>query len=143
MNDRAKKIATIALHLAQKNDLEEAATYVSRLSGSDDLIYAMCGWIDTFIATVYPEHRYGDGIALTFYALETGEAGTADDVTPAKAWAGRLISYRAANDPEGFHAILHALPEGTALGDGVMALLAMVAMSLNNAAKIRRKANEA
>lgn len=142
MNDRSRKIAAAALHLAQKGDLEEAATYAARLSGSDDLIYAMIAWIDTFIAIVYPGHRFGDAIAITFLAIETGDVGTADDVDPAKAWAGRLISYRAADDAAGFNAVLQSLPDGRALGDGVMALLAMVAMSINHAEEVRRRAAE-
>lgn len=140
MDERTKKIATVALHLAQRGDYEEAANYIKRLSGTDGLISAMLGWIDTFIGTVYPEHEYGKRIAIRWMAIETGEVGGAEDVDPSKAWAGRLISYRAADDQDGFNALLQALPEGRALGDGIMALLGIVATSLNNVAETQRVA---
>lgn len=142
MDARTKKIATVALHLAQRGDFEEAANYVKRLNGTDGLIGAMLAWIDTLIGRVYPEHQYGTPIAIRFLALETDEVGTADDVEAKKAWAGRLISYRAADDHDGFNAVLQSLPNGSALGDGIMALLGIVADSLNNVEKTRAAADE-
>lgn len=140
MDERTKKIATVALHLAQKDDYEEAAKYVERLNGTDGLISAILAWIDTFIGVVYPEHKYGDPIAVKFLAIETGETGTADDVSASKAWAGRLISYRAADDHDSFNAVLKSLPNGRGLGDGIMALLGIVATSLNNVEQTRKTA---
>lgn len=137
MDARTKKIATVALHLAMKEDFEEAANYVKRLSGTEGLISAMLAWIDTLIAELYPEHKDGKPIAIRFLANETDEVGTADDVEWSKAWAGRLISYRAADDHDGFNAVLRSVPQGRALGDGIMALLNLVATSLANAEKTK------
>jgi hypothetical protein len=138
---RTTKIATVALHLAMRGDFEEAANYVKRLNGSDGLVSAILAWIDTFIGRLYPDHEYGQPIAVRFLAVETGAVESADEVGAAKAWAGRLISYRAADDQDGFNAVLRSLPEGRALGDGIMALLGIVADSLNNADKTRAVAD--
>jgi hypothetical protein len=140
MDPRVKKIATIALNLAMKGDWEESGRYIKRLSGTDGLLHAMTAWIDTMIAEVYPEHRPGQAIAVKFFAIETEEIGGADDVDWEKAWAGRLISYRAAKDWEGFHSVLTSVPEGKPLAAGINALMNIVVSSLNNVEKTREAA---
>lgn len=142
MDPRVKKIATIALNLAMKGDWEESANYIKRLSGTNGLIDAITAWIDTMIGKVYPEHEQGQPIAIKFLAFETGEIGGADDVDWAKAWAGRLISYRAAQDWDGFRSVLLSVPEGKALGDGISALLNIVVSTLNNIEQTRAAAAE-
>jgi hypothetical protein len=130
--DRAVKIATIALHRAMADDLPGAADYVKRLSGND-LLTAILGWIDTYIVGAHPGYTPGSAdIAVAWLNLPTGDVETADEVSPSMRWAGRLIAARAADDEEGFMAVLRSLAEGTELGDGVMALLHVVAASLNN-----------
>lgn len=138
---RAVKIAGIALNLARNGDFEEAARYVERLNRSNALIDAILLWVDTFIGRVYPEHKVGEPIALRFLAVETDEIETADEVSWAKVWAGRLVSYRAADDHDSFVGVLRSLPEGRPLGDGIMALLNIVATSLNNLEKTRASAD--
>lgn len=140
MDARTKKIATIALNLAMRGDWEESATYIKRLSGTQGLVDAMTAWIDTMIGAAYPEHEQGQPIAIKFLAVETDEVGGADEVDWAKAWAGRLISYRAAQDWEGFRSVLLSVPEGKPLGDGISALLNLVVTTLNNIAKTRAAA---
>lgn len=137
---RAVKIAGIALNLAMNGDFEEAARYIERLNRSNALLDAILLWIDTFIGRVYPEHKAGEPIALRFLAIETDALETADQVSWAKAWAGRLDSYRAADDHAGFMDVLRSLPEGRALGDGIMSLLNIVATSLNNIEHTRKRA---
>jgi hypothetical protein len=129
---RARKIAGVALGLAMAGDLEEAARYVKRLDGSNGLVVAIIGWIDTYIGSVYPEHRMGDRIAMRWLHAPSGEVETADDVDPPLRWAGRLISMRAAGDEEGFNLVLRSAPEGAGLGDGIMALLHAVATSIGD-----------
>lgn len=130
--NRALKIASVALNRAMAGDLEDAASYIKRLDGGPGLIVAIVGWIDTYIDTVYPEHNDGAQIAVRWLFTPTGRIETADEVSPAMRWAGRLISMRAADDEEGFYSVLHSAPAGAALGDGIMALLHIVAHGLDD-----------
>lgn len=129
---RALKIATVALSRARAGDMEDAASYISRLSGSNGLLVAIVGWIDTYIAKVYPGAKSGQKVAVRWLHQPTGAIETADEVSASMRWAGRLISMRAADDEDGFYAVLQSLPEGSALGDGIMALLHIVALGLND-----------
>lgn len=127
------KIATVALHRAIANDLPGAAAYVKRLNGTDGLITAILGWIDTYIERAHPGYVLGSQpVAVAWLNLPTGDIETADDVSPSLRWAGRLVAARLADDEAAFVALLHAPAEGTELGDGIMALLHMVAASLSN-----------
>lgn len=134
---RAKKIASVALNRAMAGDLEDAASYVNRLNGGPGLLIAIVGWIDTYIARVYPDHKRGDAIAIRWLYTPEGRPETADDVSESMRWAGRLVGMRAADDEDGFYAVLHSLPEGSALGDGIMALLHVVAHGLSNPEQVR------
>lgn len=130
--ERALKIASVALNRAMAGDMEDAASYIGRLNGSDGLLVAIVGWIDTYIATVYPEAKPGQRIAVRWLNVPTGQIETADEVSVSMRWAGRLISMRAADDEDGFYAVLQSLPEGAALGDGIMALLHIVATGISD-----------
>jgi len=134
---RALKIAAVALNRAMAGDLEDAASYIKRLDGSNGLIVAIVGWIDTYISTVYPEHEEGQQIAVRWLFTPTGRIETADEVSASMRWAGRLISMRAALDEDGFYSVLHSAPEGGALGDGIMALLHIVAHGISDPATSR------
>lgn len=136
--ERAIKIATVALHRAMADDLPGAAAYIKRLSGSNGLVVAIVGWIDTYFAKVYPEHKRGDALAIQWLNVPEGQIETADEVSPAMRWAGRLLAMRAMDDEAGFYAVLHSAPEGADLGDGIMALLHLVATGLNDPALVRR-----
>lgn len=133
---RALKIAAVALSRAKAGDLEDAASYIKRLNGSNGLIVAIVGWIDTYIHTVYPEHK-DQPIAVRWLHTPTGRIETADEVSASMRWAGRLISMRAALDEDGFYSVLHSAPEGGALGDGIMALLHIVAAGISDPATSR------
>lgn len=136
--ERAMKIAAVALSRAKAGDLADAADYVKRLNGTNGLIVAIVGWIDTYLATVYPEHRPGQQIAAVRWMNgPTGQIETADEVSPAMRWAGRLVAMRGADDEEGFYAVLRSAPDGADLGDGIMALLHLVAYSLTNRESVR------
>ena len=136
---RAVKIAGIALNLAMKDDLGEAARYVERLNGSNALVDALLLWIDTFIGRIYPEHEYGKPLAMRWVWKPTDEMQTADEVRPSMRWAGRLIATRASDDHDGFMDLLRSVPEGKALGDCIMALLHAVAESLKDVDYVREK----
>jgi hypothetical protein len=129
---RAVKIATVALHRAQAGDLQDAASYVRRLTGTPGLIVAIIAWIDTYIARIHPGHQPGQQIALRWFHTPTDRIETADQVTPAMRWAGWLIVARAADQEERFYELLQTPAEGTELGDGIMALLHLVAHSVSN-----------
>lgn len=129
---RALKIAAVALSRAKAGDPEGAASYIRRLNGGNGLLVAIVAWIDTYIATVYPEHKDGQRIAVRWLHTPTDTIQTADDVDAPLRWAGRLISMRAADDEDGFYSVLHSASEGTELGDGIMALLHVVATGLND-----------
>lgn len=132
MDERAKKIATIALHLAQQDKMREAAGYVERLNGTDGLVDAILGWIDTYIAYCHPTHKLGEPIRIAWVDVEEAVVHMdADDVHFGARWAGRLIAARAADDQAQFLALLRSLPAGSALGDGIVALLRAVALGLN------------
>ncbi len=137
MDEATRRIATQALLLAQQDRFVEAARVIEPLSKTQAMVDVMCAWIDTMIAYVYPEHERGQPIAVRFGSFETGRVSTADEVDWTVAWAGRLVSYRAANDYEGFMSVLYSIPEGKALGDGVLALLNVVATSLLNSGAIQ------
>jgi hypothetical protein len=50
--ERARRIATVALHRAMAGDLPGAAGYVDRLNNTLGLQLAIMGWCDTYIARV-------------------------------------------------------------------------------------------
>jgi hypothetical protein len=132
MDARTKKIATVALHLAQQDNMREAAGYVERLNGTDGLIDAILGWIDTYIAYCHPTHKEGEAIRIAWVDVDAATVHMdADDVHFGARWAGRLIAARAADDQGQFLALLRSLPAGAALGDGIVALLRAVALGLN------------
>lgn len=129
---RVTKIATIALHLAMQDKLREAASYVDRLNGTDGLVDAILGWIDTYIAYCHPTHKQGELIRIAWVDMDAAVLHeNADDVQVGARWAGRLIAARAADDQGQFLALLRSLPAGSALGDGIMALLHAVALGLH------------
>jgi hypothetical protein len=131
--ERARKIAAVALRRAMAGDLEDAAQYVQRLNGTNGLVLAIVGWIDTYMARIHPDHQPGTPIRLAWLHTPTDQIETADEVSPSMRWAGWLISARAADDEERFYELLRTPAEGTQLGDGIMALLHLVAHSLANA----------
>lgn len=135
--ERAKKIASVALSRAMAGDMEGAAQYVARLNNSPGLLVAIVGWIDTYIARMYPDHKPGERIALAWLYTPEDRVKTADQVSESMRWAGRLIGMRAADDEQGFYSVLHSAPEGAALGDGIMALLHVVAHGLSSRDQIR------
>src|SRR5437773_9726532 len=114
--ETAVRIATVALHRAMADDLETAASYVQRLNGTDWLGVAIVAWVDTFIAHTHRGFEYGGPVAVAWLHLPTGQVETADEVTPAMRWAGRLIAARAADDEASFYALLRSLKEGSQLG---------------------------
>lgn len=129
---RVTKIATIALHLAMQDKMREAAGYVERLNGTDGLIDAILGWIDTYIAYCHPTHRQGELVRIAWVDVDAAVVhANADDVHFGARWAGRLIAARAADDQDQFLALLRSLPPGAALGDGITALLRAIALGLN------------
>ena len=130
--ERAIRIATVALHRAQAEDLPGAADYVKRLSGTDGLITAVLAWIDTYIARVWPQHTPGQRVRVRWYHVPDDQVETADEVSPSVRWAGQLIAARAVDDEPTFMAILRSPAEGVQLGDAVMALLHIVATGLND-----------
>lgn len=134
---RAKKIASVALSRAMAGDLEDAAQYVARLNRTPGLLVAIVGWIDTYIARVYPDHKRGERIAVAWLYTPEDRLETADEVSDSMRWAGRLIAARAADDEDGFYAVLHSAPQGSDLGDGIMALLHVVATGLGSRDQIR------
>ncbi len=138
----AMRLATEALHLAQRGDLAGAANRLKPLSGTPGIIDACLGWIDTYIGVIYPQHTPGQPLAMRWLWTPTGEAKTADDVDPAARWAGRLIALRAANDYDSFMTMLRSPAAGTELGDCIMTLLHCVAESLNNAEQVRARSAE-
>ena len=141
-HERAMKIATIALHRAMAGDMEDAASYMSRLNGTDGLVDAILGLCDTFIARVIGETEYGSRpVQMLLMNTETGEVQTADDAPVHARWAGRLIAARLANDEVGFMALLKAPAEGAQLGDAIMGLLQSVAISVNQADRLRAAAD--
>jgi hypothetical protein len=135
--ERAVKIATVALRRAMAGDLEGAARYIERLSGTDGLLIAIVAWIDTYAARVYPEWEPGGRVAVKWLFTPTGQMETADEVAPSMRWAGRLIAARLADDEAGFYAVLRSAPEGVALGDGIMALVHIVATGLKDPGVVR------
>lgn len=142
-HQRAVKIATVALHRAMAGDLEDAASYIKRLDGTEGLITAIIGWCDTFIAQVIGDVEYGaQPVRMALWCAETGEVETADEAPVHARWAGRLISARLANDEAGFMALLKAPDEGAQLGDAIMGLLQSVAISIKNADTLRAAAAE-
>lgn len=131
-HERAKKIASVALSRAMAGDLDDAAQYVARLNRTPGLLVAIVAWIDTYIARMYPDHQPGERIAITWLFMPEDRLESADEVSPSMRWAGRLIGMRAADDEDAFYSVLHSAPEGAALGDGIMALLHVVAHGLGN-----------
>jgi hypothetical protein len=136
---RARKIATVALHLAMKGDLEEAANYVKRLKGDDGLLLAIQARVDTFIAR-FDLRAKGDRrppVRMMWLNVESGQVETADETSPKMRWAGRLIAARIADDPDTYYALLKAPAGGSELGDHIMALLHSVAISLRDADRVQ------
>jgi len=128
--ERGRKVATIALHRAMEGDIRTAAHYISRLNGSPALQVAIMGWIDTYIARCIGNEHRGTPLPMAWTPVETGGVRTADEVPPPARWAGRLISARLTDDEDGYNALLRAPAEGVELGDGIIALLQMVAIGL-------------
>jgi hypothetical protein len=84
------------------------------------------------MARVYPEHQWGVPIRIGWLHTPTDRVETAAEVSPSMRWAGWLISARAAGDEARFYELLRTPAEGAQLGDGIMALLHLVAHSLAN-----------
>ncbi len=132
MEETTKMFAAAALQLTRVGAYGMADAAIRQLPDEQAFLDAVVCWIDTFVATVYPEHKFGTPVGIRFRDAETGRVGTADDVGPDEVWAGRLISYRAAADEEGFMAVLLSRPDGPALQRGIQALLNIVATSMGD-----------
>lgn len=82
--------------------------------GPDVVPHVMLAWIDTALAAqgITPGQT-GQPARLIFGDVSTGRvAADANDVSPAVAWAGRLLNARIANDQEIYQALMSAIPAG-------------------------------
>jgi hypothetical protein len=126
-------LARHALTLAIENELRTAAQVTQRMfdeHGEACMVPAMLSWIDTMLAAQHPGTTPGaHGVALVFRAEGTGKPSSADEVSAEVAWAGRLISARAAGDLAMFGGLVSTIPVH-AHGRYVMVLLSTVATTL-------------
>lgn len=132
------KLASRALMAAQRGDLELAADYVRSATLRHGLLTCVVGWCDTFINIAYPQHKRGEPMRLAWIADDGTDVINWDvgAVRPTVAWAGRVIAARAAMDQEQFNALMAMPAEGAELGAHIVELLSMVAIGLNNTAKV-------
>lgn len=132
------RLAAQALMAAQLDDLELAADYVKSAAMRGGLLTCVAGWCDTLIAIAHPHYKRGQPMRLAWIADDGKDVinWDVDTVRPTAAWAGRVIAARAAMDEAQFLALMSAPAEGADLGAHIVELLSMVAISLNNVAKV-------
>ena len=140
--DRARKIATVALHRAIAGDMPTAARYLRRLNGSTGLLLAIQAFCDTYIGELHPDHAYGAPLRLVWFDVDGAGDVDADAVSPPLRWAGRVIAARAAMDLDGYTTLLNAPSAGAELGDSIMALLNIVATSIRDIDLVQTKQRE-
>ena len=140
--ERARKFTTIALHRAIAGDWPGAAQYIGRLNGSAGLLVAIQLLADTYLGHVHPGHRLGDPVRVAWMSMPGQGVAAADEVRPSVRWAGQIIAARAADDWPSYEALLRAPAQGAELGDGIMALLDIVATSATHIEEVRAKGKE-
>lgn len=136
--DRVRQHATTALHAAQRRDTAATVKAVEEIAkdGWTGCEYALRLWTDTLLGTVgiLPGSPAAMSLRPAFLEVETGDV-TLDpaEVTPARAWAGRMIVARAQNDHDGWHRILTEIPteDQAEAGDYVLAILHAAANTAN------------
>lgn len=132
----AKKLARAALVEAMRTGVtQKVADVVQRIwteTGPDGAYTALMAWCDT--VAIQAGVDGSKPVHIAFQARETGEITGAEGVTrPESVWAGQMISARVARDQETFEALIYAIPEGRAMGQHVLALLEMCALTIRQA----------
>lgn len=110
---RAKSIAIHGLTAGLAGDtdgMHQAIAVLADEFGERGIQAAIVFWCDSLIVHVGGHGKDKDGLELTFREIESGEAGTADSVTPEAAWAGRVIAARQLLDKDQFEALMSVLP---------------------------------
>lgn len=128
---RLRAMASNALSFTLAERYDEARGVLERMAvtyGGDGAVQAAMLWIDTLAAKL-GRPKDGQGVALMFKAVETGEVGGADGRRPTVVWAGRLITARLADDQDTFVALINTAGQHD-IGPYIGELLHMVALSL-------------
>lgn len=137
---RLQAMAANALNLVTEEKYDEARSVLEDMAasyGGDGAIQAALLWIDTLAAKLGAAND-GQGVALMFKAVETGEIGGADGRRPTVVWAGRLVTARLADDEATFVALINTAGKRD-IGPYIGELLHMVALSIKQGELLGRK----
>lgn len=130
---RCRGLAMEALHAGMDHDWTTARHALEMLTdeyGGAGTEAAVLVWCDSLIVHM---GGWGDrpAIGLVFEEYATGEAHTADTVSPADAWAGRVLVARQRLDKDMFGALMSVIADQPELAPThIVALLTMISLTL-------------
>ncbi len=128
-------LASRAIQHAVREDHGAAADAIEQLDrefGTQGLASAMQSWADTALSFM-PPPLPGQPIALSFTDADTGESSDADGVTPATAWAGRVLAARAADGPLTYFALLETTRDAREWSVRIGSFLSLCALNIRAA----------
>lgn len=130
---KSRRLASEALSYARQGKWAAAGAAMQAVydqHGELGLETMMMGLVDT-VVSVMGRPQPGTVVMPMWFDTTDGQFGTADEVPPRVRWAGQLIAARAADDPDGFYALVHSFSSDAEFSDRMAALLEVVAETLN------------
>lgn len=130
------RLAGAALNAALARQWPRAERALQRLNAECDshgLAVALIAWCDTLIDHATGGETDPQKVRMAAWNVDTGAIG--GEVRPTVRWAMELVRARAADDQDGFEALLdelNAIGDGCARGEYVVDLLQSVALTISS-----------